>query len=207
MESGDQQAGVRSTELIARSTASQTQWNGAFCAPFSFDKGALVATSMRYRRSVLDRLLADPRDGAEGLTLTYTLEQLREAVARDVEALLNSRSAFDFDDMAHLPHARRSVVCFGIRDFVGRVLTNSQEQRHISSSLAHALQAFEPRLRDVRIEFHQRPGVMNSLAFTIRAMLLAHPSAEPVAFDAVLQPSLSRFSVAPARFASALTSA
>jgi type VI secretion system protein ImpF len=163
-----------------------------------------MATAMRFRRSVLDRLLADARDGAEGLTLTYSLDQLRESVARDVEALLNSRSAIDFDSLADLPHTRRSVVCFGIRDFVGRVLTNSEEQRHIASSLSHAIASFEPRLRDVRIEFYQRPGNMNSLAFTIRAMLLAHPSAEPVAFDAVLQPALSRFTVAPTRAGASL---
>ena len=156
---------------------------------------------MRYRRSVLDRLLADPKDGAEGLTLTYSLEQLRESVARDVEALLNSRSAIDFDQLIDLPQTRQSVICFGIRDFVGRVLTNAEEQRHIAASLSHAIAAFEPRLRDVRIEFYQRQGTMNSLSFTIRALLLAHPSAEPVAFDAVLQPTLSRFVVAPARFA------
>lgn len=160
----------------------------------------MATSSVRYKRSVLDRLLADPKDGAEGLTLTYSLEQLRESVARDVEALLNSRAAIDFDAMVDAPLAKRSVICFGIRDFVGRVLTNSEEQRHISSSLRHAISAFEPRLRDVHIEFHRRPGVMNSLNFTIRAMLLAHPSAEPVAFDAVLQPSLSRFMVAPTRF-------
>lgn len=158
-----------------------------------------MATSIRFRRSVLDRLLADPGDGAEGLTLTYSLEQLRASVARDVESLLNSRSALDFDVLIDTPHARRSVICFGIRDFVGRVLTNSEEQRHIAASLSHAIESFEPRLRQVHIEFHQRPGVMNSLAFTIRAMLLAHPAAEPVSFDAVLQPSLSRFSVAPSR--------
>ena len=160
-----------------------------------------MATSMRFRRSLLDRLLTAPSDETEGLTLTYSLEQLRESVARDVEALLNSRSAIDFEQLADMPQARRSVYCFGIRDFVGRVLRNGQEQRHIAASLSHAIGAFEPRLRDVRVEFYQRPGTMNSLSFIIRAMLLAHPSAEPVAFDAVLQPTLSRFSVAPARFA------
>lgn len=163
-----------------------------------------MATSMRFRRSVLDRLLADPKDGSEGLTLTYSLEQLRKSVARDVESLLNSRSSIDFDSLIDLPQTRKSVICFGIRDFVGRVLTNSEEQRHIAASLSHAIASFEPRLRNVRIEFHQRPGTMNSLAFTIRAMLLAHPSAEPVAFDAVLQPALSRFTVAPARYAQAV---
>jgi type VI secretion system protein ImpF len=155
---------------------------------------------MRYRRSVFDRLLAEPKDGAEGLTLTYTLEQLRHAVARDVESLLNSRASLDFSEMTELPHAQRSVVCYGIRDFVGRVLSNSEEQRHIAASLSHAIQAFEPRLRQVQIDFHGRPGAMSSLMFTIRALLIAHPSAEPVAFDATMQPSLSRFSVVPTRF-------
>lgn len=171
---------------------------GRLGAPFLYVW--VLMASIRFRRSVLDRLLFDSSDVAEGLTLTYSLDQLRESVARDVEALLNSRSAIDFDELHDLPQTRKSVVCYGIRDFVGRVLTNSEEQRHISASLSHALASFEPRLRDVRIEFYQRVGTMNSLSFTIRAMLLAHPSAEPVAFDAVLQPTLSRFSVAPARF-------
>ena len=152
-----------------------------------------MATSMRFRRSLLDRLLTAPSDETEGLTLTYSLEQLRESVARDVEALLNSRSAIDFEQLADMPQARRSVYCFGIRDFVGRVLRNGQEQRHIAASLSHAIGAFEPRLRDVRVEFYQRPGTMNSLSFIIRAMLLAHPSAEPVAFDAVLQQFLTTY--------------
>lgn len=159
---------------------------------------------MRYRRSVFDRLLAEPDDGVHGLTLTHNLEQLRQAVARDVEALLNSRAALDFDALSEFPHARRSVACFGIRDFVGRVLSNSEEQRHIAASLSHAIRSFEPRLRQVHIEFHGRPGAMNSLMFTIRALLIAHPSAEPVAFDATMQPSLSRFSVTPSRFGAGL---
>lgn len=158
---------------------------------------------MRYRRSVFDRLMADPDDGVEGLTLTYSLEQLRYTVARDVEALLNSRAALDFEHLSHFPHTRKSVACFGIRDFVGRVLSNSEEQRYIAASLSHAIQAFEPRLRQVHIDFQGRPGAMSSLAFTIRALLLAHPAAEPVVFDATMQPSLSRFSVVPARFGGA----
>lgn len=158
-----------------------------------------MRNSQRFRRSILDRLLVDLEGVPEGVTLTYSLDQLRASVARDVEALLNSRSAIDFEMLLDFPQARKSVVCFGIRDFVGRVLSNSEEQSHIGASLSHAIASFEPRLRDVRIEFHRHQGAMNSLAFTIRALLLAHPSAEPVSFDAFLQPMLSRFSVVPAR--------
>jgi type VI secretion system protein ImpF len=155
---------------------------------------------MRYKRSLFDRLLADPDEGVEGMTLTYNIEQLRHAVARDVESLLNSRSAIDFEALVDYPNIRRSVACYGIRDFVGRVLSNSAEQRHIAASLSHAIQSFEPRLRHVQIEFHSRPGLMSSLMFTIKALLIAHPAAEPVAFDATMQPSLSRFSIVPSRF-------
>jgi type VI secretion system protein ImpF len=160
-----------------------------------------MAISNRFRRSLLDRLITNAEEDTLGLTLTYTLEQLRQSVARDVEALLNSRTAVDFDDLSHLPNVQRSVMCFGIRDFVGRVLTSSEDQRYIAASLSRALTSFEPRLRNVDIEFKKNANSLNSLAFTIRAILMAYPSAEPVAFDAILQPSLSRFSVAPSRLA------
>ena len=134
--------------------------------------------------------------------MTYTVEQLRDAVARDLEALLNSRSIVDFDSPSVTPWVRRSVLCFGVRDFVGRVLSNSEEQRHIGRSLAHAIQTHETRLRDVSIVFHPAGTSTNSLSFTIRATLVVQPAKETVSFDAVLQPALSRFAVTQAKFAS-----
>jgi type VI secretion system protein ImpF len=138
--------------------------------------------------------------GPEGLVMTYSIEQLRDAVARDLEALLNSRSVVDFEDPDVTHWIKRSVLCFGVRDFVGRVLTNSEEQRHIGRSLAHAIETHEPRLREVSIVFNESTGSTNSLSFTIRAMLIVYPAKETVSFDAVLQPSLSRFAVMQAKF-------
>lgn len=158
-----------------------------------------MAANIRIRRSVLDRLLAD--DAPEGLVMTQTVEQLRDTVARDVEALLNTRAPLDFEALRSTPQARRSVVTYGVRDFVGRVLSNSQEQRYIAASLAQAIESHEPRLTQVQVRFNDREGAINSLAFTIRALLIVHPSKESVSFDAVLQPSLGRFAVTQARFA------
>lgn len=155
----------------------------------------------RIRRSILDRLIADRHEGTDGLVMTYDVTQLRDAVARDLESLLNSRSAMDFEEMHGCPNAQKSIVCFGVRDFVGRVLTNSEEQRYIARSLSHAIETHEPRLRHVRVEFDSRPGSTNALSFTIRAMLVVHPARESVSFDAVLQPAMSRFAVMKARFA------
>ncbi len=132
--------------------------------------------------------------------MTCSVEQLRDAVARDLESLLNSRSVVDFEDPKTTHWVKQSVLCFGVRDFVGRVLSNSEEQRHIGRSLAHAIETHEPRLRDVSIAFSQSAATTNSLSFTIRAMLIVYPAKETVSFDAVLQPSLSRFAVMQARF-------
>lgn len=149
---------------------------------------------------MFDRLIAGDDAGPEGLVMTYSIEQLRDAVARDLEALLNSRSVVDFEDPDVTHWVKQSVLCFGVRDFVGRVLSNSEEQRHIGRSLAHAIETHEPRLREVSIVFNESSGSTNSLSFTIRAMLIVYPAKETVSFDAVLQPSLSRFAVMQAKF-------
>lgn len=163
----------------------------------------VVVASPRIRRSVLDRLLAE--DAPVGLVMTQTVEQLRDAVGRDVEALLNARAPIDFELLSGMPCARESVLTYGVRDFVGRVLTNSEEQRYIAHSLTAAIETHEPRLTQVQVQFRsERQGQStNSLAFTIRAMLIVHPTNEAVSFDAVLQPSLSRFEVMQARFGTA----
>lgn len=164
----------------------------------------MSSANLRIRRSVLDRLLASSGDVPEGLMMTCTVEQLRDSVARDLEALLNSRTAFDFDAMHLTPHARDSVLTFGVRDFVGRVLRNGEDQRFICASLAKAIETHEPRLTHVRVDFNEKVNESsrstNSLAFTIRAVLIVHPAKESVSFDAVLQPSISRFALTAARF-------
>ncbi|MFT3721571.1 type VI secretion system baseplate subunit TssE [Pseudorhodoferax sp.] len=159
-----------------------------------------MASNLRIRRSVLDRLLAE--DAPIGLVMTQSVAQLRDAVARDIETLLNTRAPMDFERMPGMPHARDSVLTFGVRDFVGRVLSNSEEQRYVGRSLATAIETHEPRLTQVQVRFHdeQAGQSTNSLSFTIRALLVVHPTKEAVSFDAVLQPSVSRFSVMQARF-------
>lgn len=162
-----------------------------------------MSSSIRIRRSVFDRLITGNDATHDGLVMTYSVEQLRDAVARDLESLLNSRSVVDFEAPDTTHWVRRSVLCFGVRDFVGRVLTNSEEQRHIGRSLAHAIQTHEPRLRDVSIVFNDASASTNSLSFTIRALLIVYPAKETVSFDALLQPSLSRFAVTHAKFVTA----
>ncbi|MFN3886566.1 MAG: type VI secretion system baseplate subunit TssE [Aquabacterium sp.] len=160
-----------------------------------------MAAPARIRRSLFDRLLDVPGNVPEGLLQTCTVEQMRDAVARDLESLLNTRAALNFDDDALGPHVSRSVLCFGVRDFVGRVLTSSEDRRHIARSLSHAIETHEPRLQNVSVSFHDDQLSMSALAFTIRAVLVVRPAREMVSFDAVLQPASSSYRVTQARFA------
>lgn len=171
-----------------------------------------MSSALRIRRGLFDRLLATDPDAPEGLIQTCSVEQLRDAVARDLERLLNARSALlstepELSGSSELsalgPRARSSVVCFGVPDFAGRVLASSEDQRFIATSLAKAIETHEPRLRQVAVEFRQDDASGRALQFTIRATLVVRPARESVSFDAVLMPSMSRYQVTQARFASA----
>ena len=165
-----------------------------------------MSSALRIRRGLFDRLLASDPDAPEGLIQTCSVEQLRDSVARDLERLLNARSALLSNDPLWSvlgPEVRASVMCFGVPDFAGRVLASSDDQRFIASSLARSIEAHEPRLRQVAVDFSQNDAPGRALQFTIRATLVVRPARESVSFDAVLMPSMSRYQVTQARFASA----
>lgn len=162
-----------------------------------------MSTSLRIRRGLFDRLLTPNSDAPEGLIQTCSVEQLRDSVARDLEWLLNSRSALftsDSDSGRIGPQTLGSVMCFGVPDFAGRVLASSEDQRFIANALARAIEMHEPRLKQVAVVFqvNDLPGM--ALQFTIRAMLVVHSARESVGFDAVLMPSMSRYQITQARF-------
>jgi len=159
-----------------------------------------MSSSLRIRRSLFDRLLGAHQDVPDGVMPTYTLDQLRDAVAADLERLLNTRTALHADSPSLGPHARRSVLSFGVRDFASRVLASSEDQRHIARSLTQAIERHEPRLRHVNVDFRMDASTGTALQFTVRAMLVVTPLNEGVSFDAVLMPAASRYHVTQSRF-------
>ncbi len=159
-----------------------------------------VSTALRIRRGLFDRLLGRPQDVPEGMVPTFTIDQLRDAVAADLERLLNTRAALHPDTDALGPHARRSMLSFGVRDFSACVLSSSEDQRHIARSLTQSIELHEPRLRGVSVVFHADANQGAALQFTIRATLVVSALKEGVSFDAVLTPEAARYAVMPSRF-------
>lgn len=146
-----------------------------------------------FEPSLFDKLFDDLPVGAARWRLS--LEQLKDSVARDLEALLNTRVIFSAEDQQAFPLAARSVAGFGLSDFAGLSLANVYDRQRICSAIASAIAAHEPRLRNVRVELELHRKTVNALYFSINAVLFVRPAQEHVAFDALLQPTSLQYSV------------
>jgi type VI secretion system protein ImpF len=143
---------------------------------------------------LLDRLMDESGQGGASVA-RYTVEQVKDVVARDIEALLNTRVALPDRTFDEYPHARGSVLNFGLADFAAMCLTSSEDRAAICASIKSAIEAHEPRLAEVSAALELEAGGVNRLHFVIHARLRIGAQAEPVNFNAVLQPSSLRYSI------------
>lgn len=146
-----------------------------------------------FEPSLFDKLFDDLPVGAVRRRLS--LDQLKDSVARDLEALLNTRAILDEQWCNEFPLAADSVAGFGMSDFAGLSLANVHDRRCICTAIEGAIAAHEPRLRDVRVALELHRKTVNALYFSINAVLYVRPAQEPVAFDALLQPTSLQYSV------------
>jgi type VI secretion system protein ImpF len=151
-----------------------------------------------YVPGLMDRLMDRPARGASGAgstVLRLSVEDLKESVARDLEALLNTRCVASEGQLKDFPECRRSLATYGLQDFAGRSLMSFDDRAFVCRSLEDAIARHEPRLRNVRATLELRGGSTNALHFAIAAMLVVHEAQEPVNFDAVLQPSSQHYTI------------
>lgn len=149
---------------------------------------------------LLDRLMDERGDAAQP-GAPVTIEQFKDSVARDIEALLNTRIALDAGRLDGFALARASILHYGLIDFAGFCLTSSADRATVCASIEAAIAAHEPRLSEVRARLEPLGGDVNRLQFAIHARLLAggpggaREAAGPVSFSAVLQPSSLHYEI------------
>ena len=151
-----------------------------------------------YTPDLFDRLLGQPfRNGA--VVTRLTADDLKDAVARDLEALLNTRSTLQEDALKGYLECSSSMVGYGLCDFADRSLSSPSDRDHICACIELAIVRHEPRLQKVKaaLEMRDDPAnpAVNRLNFSITAILVGTRSQEPVNFDAVLQPSTLQYSI------------
>ena len=149
---------------------------------------------------LFDRLLDMPVSGATSATLSrMSVEDLKDSVARDLEALLNTRTVIPEDLLKRYPECSRSIITYGLNDFAGRSLSSTDDRAYICQCLETAIARHEPRLRNVKASLEVREDAINRLNFAITALMVVSSSQEPVNFDAVLQPSSLHYTISKAR--------
>lgn len=149
---------------------------------------AISDNQVRITPSVLDRLIdLDPRQTTETIAShTASVRDLKQAVRRDLEWLLNTRCHLSAAD-GNLEEAKRSVAFFGIPDFTGLSASSPAEQKRLTGLLEEAIRNFEPRFINVKVSMEPPDLLDRQLRFRIEAHLDADPIPEHVTFDTVLQ--------------------
>jgi type VI secretion system protein ImpF len=152
---------------------------------------------------LFDRLDADDDDlPASSRTPPRKLDQRRDSITRDLEALLNTRSALLPATLDTYSAVSASIVNYGLIDFAGMCMTSDADQKRICTAVRQAIERHEPRLHQVTAALQPRKGAINRVDFVITAQLKNALETEPMHFNAVFQPSLQRYSVHSVRSAS-----
>ena len=152
-----------------------------------------------FEPSLFDKLF--PKQGyLSHAVRKLNVEELKEVVARDIEALLNTRMVFTEEMLSGFKECQRSILTYGVSDFSGKSLVSFYDRSFICRSLEQALARHEPRLKNVNVTL----GVGNRITtavlfFEITAVLDVGSLHEPVAFDATLKPSTLQYVVSNKR--------
>jgi type VI secretion system protein ImpF len=122
-------------------------------------------------------------------------EAQKGSITRDLESLLNTRSALLAPDLAPYPAVSGSVVNYGLIDFAGMCMTSDTDQQKICTAVRQAIERHEPRLQSVAVTLQPKKGAINRVEFMITAQLKNAAHAEPLSFNAVFRPSLQQYSI------------
>jgi type VI secretion system protein ImpF len=147
--------------------------------------------------SVLDRLLDDdPTVSREPPKSRHqVLRELKLAVRRDLESLLNTRRRCR-GWPAGLGELDRSLAAYGLPDFTGATMASPEARDQFRRTLENVIRTHEPRFKRVAVQMLGNIEPLDrTLRFRIDALLHADPAPEPVIFDSALEPTTGTFQV------------
>ncbi len=157
-------------------------------------------------RVLLGRVLEFERARRSALrrTVALTGAQLRAAVLRDLQHLLNttaaeSQSDGNMDALTPWPCVKASVLNYGVPAIAGRIRT-PDDLDELARQLEVAINRHEPRLHKVRVrpgdEAGSEPGALtNPVELVIEGELLAYPLSEHVLVRTLLDLEAGRVTV------------
>lgn len=116
----------------------------------------------RYATRLFDRLI-DDRGGVA--PAVWTIAHLKDAVARDLESLLNTLAAMPEHLFAACPEASKAVLTYGLIDFAGMCMTSDTNRKKICAAVLLTTERQESRLHGVTATLRQRTSQINRFDF------------------------------------------
>jgi type VI secretion system protein ImpF len=146
----------------------------------------------RLQPSLLDRLTdhapTRQKDGPD--SQAFTPAQFRQAVLRDLAALLNTSNLATIEDLGTTPLVAKSTLNYGIPGFAG-LLQNAARTNAMERELADAIRAFEPRIRPdtlrVRAASLRDDAATPALVFQIEGELWAQPVPQQLFLETTIE--------------------
>jgi len=146
--------------------------------------------------SVLDRLIdQEPERKLEPpLTRARSLRELKAALRRDLEWLLNTRRTIE-ESPASLKELERSLYNYGLPDVSSLYLRSSNDQNTLLKAIRTAINYFEPRLLNIKVALEPAAADARVIRFSIEGLLRMDPAPEHVFFDTMLEPMSGQYQV------------
>lgn len=149
---------------------------------------------LNVQASILDRLIDREPDVSAEPVQEFSVGQIKDGVARDLENLLNTRRT-----IIPVPSSYRevsdSLFLYGLPDFTAQNPKSIPVRQHLRLEIEKTIARFEPRLKNVAVHMDSPVGITGGLRFRINAVLVVDPIAEPVVFDTRYDLQRSKYSI------------
>jgi type VI secretion system protein ImpF len=146
------------------------------------------------QQSVLDRLIQNP-DAPETVSRSQSVRELKTAVRRDLEWLLNTRS-IAVKPPEGLTELIASAYTYGLGDVTSLSADDPKSRSRLRRMIEESISVFEPRLTGVQVaDTATMSEGTRQMRFVIQALLKMDPSPERVSFDTVLDLATGQYAV------------
>ncbi len=142
---------------------------------------------------LFDRLMdEEPHVAFESVPYrTLSREQLHLSIQAEIDRVLSTRCMWRFEDLAS---HERSIVNYGLPDLdSSQAQPTGSQHRQLALLLRSTIEAFEPRLQDVKVELHPRTPEAHLMTVAISGSVLIDEVTEPVSFTVALGDRADRY--------------
>jgi type VI secretion system protein ImpF len=149
---------------------------------------------------LLDRLIDEEPFNSADPPVRYAHDEraietaVREAIARDLEVLLNTRQRL-IEPLAGGREGPQSILDFGLPAARGTNLATPTGRKELGRAIEAAIQWYEPRLRDVHVNVETGATPVVPLRIVIDARLAVGMDEDPIHVEASLTPGSGRVSL------------